>query len=242
MGRKRSSSDPDFEAQVCAYLLSSGLSQGDIAIRTNHNQSTISKLIKTAINNKWLNVQVYRSFELSDEERMRQVRLRCFPGWDTLINVLTPKNNTLTKIRNVRIFESGPQGKEAEDEEGYNSRLEQFGRAAAGRVRELLPGMSMTAISWGKTLSFMCKHITNIDKSKIDHDQIRFVPSVGESLNYTDPNLSSSYIAAEIHRALYGEKGSTTSLGAVAACIPVNFNRSSGGSSRAGRKSIGTSM
>lgn len=210
------------EAQAAAYLYSQGNDQQRIKAVLGVSQGEVSRLLGLARRAGWLQTRCeLPAGAIAEIERL------VFAGRNELRDRLDreARRHGAAPPRALRVVHSGG---EATDPAGWDARLERFGQGAAARLLELLPGMRLAGVAWGKTIARMVAGLRQLCPTPPKlAEPLQFIPLAGEPLTYPDPETSSSTLAHRLNEVLNGGGATFQSLTAVPAFIPAKFSRKS---------------
>jgi DNA-binding transcriptional regulator LsrR (DeoR family) len=119
----------------------------------------------------------------------------------------------------LSVFDSGVPGRAATN---HIERGGAFGRAASGRLVELLSGARVVGVAWGSTLNFLTNALPH-PQSRSGKLATQFVPICAELVALEDPGYSSSWLAARLNHAFNGEEGIRLQLTGIPAFIPKRY-------------------
>lgn len=123
----------------------------------------------------------------------------------------------------VKVFDSSSDIKDPQE---YPERLRSFGRAAAGRIRELLRHARTVGVTWGNTLSQMIEGLASSSSHK-QEPAIQFVPVCAELVRLEDTGIeySSSRLAHRLSEVINHKQVEQLSLTGIPAFLPRYHGR-----------------
>jgi DNA-binding transcriptional regulator LsrR (DeoR family) len=211
-------SEKDKQAQEAAYLYARHhFSQLQISEILECSQSHVSRLLKIAEERAWLQIDPAFVPKGIDKDRQEEIRRRMEPK--ILANKLKdiqPANKV--RVRNVRVFNTGTGS--------IDSRLSAFGRAAAGRVEELLANSSVVGVSFGETLHRVVEGLEWLRVRPRTEKRLKIVPVAGEVVSYVRIGSSSTWLSHLLRSILNDGPTEEFSLAGVPAFVPRRFEGS----------------
>lgn len=214
----------DINAQRAAFLFAEhGLGQVEIGRMLDVSQSVVSRLLKYAEKQKWLERRYRFIPDALPSERVQSFRRLVEP--DKLIDRLTAvQSETGVHVRDVHVVDTGSSG---ESDKAIAARQKRFGRAAARPVAELMLRSDVFAVTWGRTISHIVDAIREIVPVQATGRAMRFVPVCGEPTHEKSNPDTSSHLAERLHALLQASvPGRPPSLTGVPALIPRHFRGS----------------
>lgn len=194
-----------------ARLRAEGKLQTEVAEQLDINQAKVSRLLKDAVKNGWLEIvppQLVKSavpvdiWDKVDEEYFS------YPELKERLNKWSPE-----KIQcNVSVIHADAR---------------QFARSAAKPVLDLISKARKVGVMWGRTICEVAEGIDALHpQSSFSGDPVRFIPLCGEPLHLKTPrntDFSSSRLAAYLERLINGAEGEPPLLSGVPAYIPLSL-------------------
>jgi DNA-binding transcriptional regulator LsrR (DeoR family) len=214
--------DMTLEAQAAAYLSSQGNDQAKVGAVLGVSQGEVSRLLTVARREGWLQTRC-----VLPDGAAGAVEQLVFAGRNELRDTLRREadRHGVPPLRGIRVLHSGGDDTDAT---AWDARLQRFGRLAAGRVQELLPRMSLTGVTWGKTIARLVEGLRQLNPQAPSLPRpVQFVPLTGEPLAFPDPETSSSTLAHRLGELFTPGMHPFHSLAAVPAFIPAKFPRKS---------------
>jgi DNA-binding transcriptional regulator LsrR (DeoR family) len=211
----------ELRTQQAAYLYARHrMSQEEIGRRLGGiSQSQVSRLLARA-QELGLLVTEHRFVEhLVPPNQMAQIR-RVLETQKLSSTLEQFARKTGGIIPRLSVFDSGPPGAGlgASRERGKS-----FGRAASGRLVELLSGAKVVGVAWGSTLNFVTDGLPLIP-TNANRPVIQFVPICAELVALDDPDFGSSWLAARLSHIFNGDRGIRLQLTGIPAFIPKRYN------------------
>jgi len=201
---------------AAAWLRSRGLRQEEISSQLAITQPEVSRLLKRAQEENWLEV-LPPKFRCPKSARplweLAQTRFFACPKVYGKLRASQIKGESV--LQRVTLVQSTPD--------------ETFSSSIIDVVTERLSGVSMAGVTWGRTMSGLVSmlrdHASLVPRP---NRPIQFVPMCGEPLkDRVDPlKYSSSALAAQLNDIVNGPKHKAVppSLAGVPAFIPMGFN------------------
>jgi DNA-binding transcriptional regulator LsrR (DeoR family) len=122
----------------------------------------------------------------------------------------------------ARVFNSGTNSPTPEAGE---MRRRRFGRAAAGRLTELLQPSEIVGVAWGRTVSNLIDGLAGNQQISKKRGPIQFVPTCAELLGLAMPEYSSTRLTDRLVDLINNGKGDRLSLSGVPAYIPRRYKK-----------------
>ena len=213
-------SQRELRTQQAAYLYARhGMSQEEIGRRLGGmSQSHVSRLLARA-QEIGLLVTEHRFVEhLIPAEQMAQV-LRVLETQELSSALDKFARKTGGIFPRLSVFESGVR---EGNSESARERGKAFGRAASGRVMELLSGARVVGVAWGSTLNFLTDGLPPVP-SRSSRAVVQFVPICAELVALEEPDYGSSWLAARLNQAFNGDRGMRLQLTGIPAFIPKRY-------------------
>lgn len=213
----------DLQTQKAAYLRAQHkMSQEDIGQTLGGiSQAHVSRLLSHAEKMGWLETELrFVSQGIADEVLEDIYQLLEPPELASAIRRIGQGNTS--KIPNARVFDSGT---DSATPEAMEIRRKRFGRAAAGRLMELLQSSEVVGVAWGKTISQLIEGMAS--QSALKYKQsIQFVPVCAELPGLAMPGYSSTRLAALLNELVNGEDWDEHfSLTGIPAYIPKRYEK-----------------
>ncbi len=212
----------DERAQEAAYLLVQfHMSQKEIGERLGRlSQSQVSRLLKRAEDKGWLKIERCFITEGIPEERLNKIRHLLEP--EELISTLQKvESKSGVRVRNVRVFDSVSNSL---TDESLSIPMKRFGRAAAGRLAELLRDARIVGVSWGKTVGHLVEGLTSSNIS-IKEEKLQFIPLCAELISSNTSRFSSTRLADRMSEVVNGKIENQLSLSGVRAYVPRHYKK-----------------
>lgn len=211
--------EKELDVQATALLASQGLNQRNIAAALGISQAGVSRLLRLAIKKGWLQTSTRFVRKGITNQRLEEIQLRIFPLRLMARFRALPEKSGEGALRAIYIFHSGGEGTTAKE---WDQRLEQFGRAAAGCVLELIRHSDVTGVSWGQTTASLVKGLRELGlEGHRPPRPVQFVPITGDPLGRILAEYSASNLASQLDEIVNGGSSHSPSLGAVPALIPL---------------------
>lgn len=164
------------------------------------NQSDVSKFLKTARENGWLQYQMHWPTMEEMYDVIKDVESRRFPPFPELerkVKALArSRKGIVPKL--VMIFEGGGGGTD-------EARKAEFGRQAGLYIRPFVKDSRTCAVAWGRTIEAWIKNIGGVQSGF----NCCFFPMSGEPLNNRNDGLSSSAAARLLSECYVPDDGGT---------------------------------
>lgn len=183
--------DRDEQAQEAAYLYAQQrFSQQQIADCFNCSQSHVARLLKIAEDRGWLKREPRFDKKGIPPKRLEEIQRVLEPR--TLITSLRKISSpNRVQVRNVRVYPSGLGS--------FEERLVSFGRAAAGRLVELIEKSAVIGVPFGETLHRAIDGIAWNGFKPKTRAVIEVTPVAGEVSTYVRLGSSSTMLAHRLH-------------------------------------------
>ncbi|MBI3881111.1 MAG: hypothetical protein HY301_13750 [Verrucomicrobia bacterium] len=212
--------------EACAYLrsLTPARSLADIADLLNCARSTVHELEKEATAAGLLITR--HEFDphgrVSPARRAELKRLQIYEKLRDRLRTCSPPAEDGSKrlFRELYILPA----KEGVERKEMDQRLGAFAEEAALVVYKILKASSCAGVTWGTTLGTVIRRMASISPSQ-DHPRVSVIPTCGEPLGSGLQINSSTYLAAELTKALRGNERDIVSLSGVPVVIPREFHR-----------------
>jgi DNA-binding transcriptional regulator LsrR (DeoR family) len=210
----------ELRAQQAAYLYARhGMSQEEIGRRLGGiSQSHVSRLLARA-QKIGLLVTEHRFVEelIPPGQMARVLRVLETQELSSALDKFGRKTGGI--IPRLSVFESSvPAG----SSHSVRERGKAFGRAAHGRLIELLSGARVVGVAWGSTLNFLTEGLPPI-QSRSSRAIVQFVPTCAELVALEEPDYGSSWLAARLNQAFNGDRGIRLQLTGIPAFIPRRY-------------------
>ena len=212
----------DRRAQQAAYLRARhNFSQEEIGrLLGGVSQSHVSRLLSHAAEKGWLVTELRFDDRGISGEALREIEHLLEPR--RLVGRFEElRSRTGIMVPNVRVFDSGSDSPTAG---AFDIRCRRFGRAAAGRVEELLRPSVVVGVTWGRTVSSLVDGMASAPRSHTPHHRIVFAPVSAELITLAAPDYSSSLLAARLNGIFNDGTGEKLRLGGVPAYIPRRYD------------------
>jgi DNA-binding transcriptional regulator LsrR (DeoR family) len=212
--------DRDFAAQRAAILLCERkMTQHQIGEVLEISQPMVSRLLRRAEEAGWLERRYRFRDDRLPKDRLEALRMFAEPrGLLPLLGGLASDNGV--RVREVYVFESGQGG---ESRRAVEHRLRTFGRAAAVKLRELIPNSRFLGVTWGSTIRHVVDALEQPRPTPLGH-AIGFVPVSGEPMHRDSNRDTSSHLVERLHRLFRPLDPPPPSLTGVAALIARNIS------------------
>lgn len=210
----------ELRTQQAAYLYARhGMSQEEIARRLGGiSQSHVSRLLARAQEIGLLVTEQRFVEEMVPVERMNEVR-RVLESQELSISLEKFARKTGGIGPRLSVFDSGEQG---DTPAAVREQGRRFGRAASGRLAELVSGASVVGVAWGSTLNFLIDGLPPI-ATRSTRTVVQFVPICAELVALDVPDFSSSWLAARLNQIFNGDHGMRLQMTGIPAFIPKRY-------------------
>ena len=213
------------DKQTAAFMYAAQhRSQEYIADILGISQSVVSRLLKDAETEGFLETSVRFLSRKVNPERMREIEVRASPRGMQLAQKLEAfaTGSSHGVALHVRIL---PSASYATSPAAWTHRLEHFGAAAQEIVKALLLDASVVGVAWGATVATVIHQfqVSGVTTARAD-SPIQFVPLMGEPLGNATSRFSSSRLAIDLDQSLNGGSENSLSLALVPALIPQGFS------------------
>jgi len=216
----------EVEMQAAAYLYSQKYPREEIKKILHLSQSTVSRSIKHAEKEGWLEVNIRFAKEKLSSERMEEIEAIASPQKHLKKQLDEFATKYGGPAPNLRVFPSTNRDMTATDQVAH---LESFGQVVAGHIRDLLRPSKVCGVTWGYTLASVVRGLHRLGPPPLQKgNPTEFIPLCGESLDTAGmklPVYSSSSIAAQFDEIINGGTKHSLSLAAVPALIPRDFTQ-----------------
>ena len=216
-----SKSDRERQVRRAAYLRGQyNLSQSDIGrILGGASQAHVSRLLKLAEASGYLVTRVrFVGDGIPEAELAELRRLHESPPLSLALEELGRREGLA--VPRVSVFDSGSS---ADSESAQEGRRRRFGRAAAGRLHELLQEIDSLGLAWGSTVAGLIEGLGALRTASATDRPLSIVPVCAELLGLASPEYSSSRLAIRLGEIVDREVGERFSLAGVPAYIPRGF-------------------
>lgn len=211
----------ELRTQHAAYLYARhGMSQEEIGKRLGGlSQSHVSRLLARAQEMGLLVIEHRFAEELVSSERMVQLhRILETQELSSALEKFALKTGGI--VPRISVFDTG-KPRESPDTESERGR--RFGRAASGRLIELLSGARIVGVAWGSTLNFLTDGLPPMPVSS-SRAVVQFVPICAELVALEAPYFSSSWLATRLNQIFNGDRGIRLQLTGIPAFIPKRYD------------------
>ena len=220
---RRQDPDRDLHAQQAAYLRGQhNLPQEEIGrILGGISQPHVSRLLAHAEKLGCLVTEVRFVADGIADERLQEIKRLIEPHrLSTALADMARREGLV--VPRISVFSSGS---EADSVEALAARRRRFGKAAAGRLEELLSHTSSVGVAWGSTVAAITEGLDTLNSSARNRRKVRFVPVCAELVGLATPEYSSSRLATRLHQIVNCEGGNQLSLAGVPAYIPRRYTK-----------------
>jgi DNA-binding transcriptional regulator LsrR (DeoR family) len=210
------------DKQTAAYMYAvQRRSQDYIAGVLGISQSVVSRLLKEAESDGFIETSVRFLTRKVTAERMREIEVRASPRGVHLAQRLEAgaRGSTHSTGINVRIL---PSASYATSPAAWAHRIEQFAAASHDHVRSLLMESNAVGVAWGATVAAVVHEFSSSTALRVDAP-IQFVPLMGEPLGTATSRFSSSRLAVDLDQTFNRGSEHCLSLALVPALIPQSF-------------------
>lgn len=215
------SRDEGLLARMAAFLAAEGNHQSEIGRVIGVSQSTVSRLLARARDEGWLTTECH----LNRKQRA-EVQHHLYTRYDELLDAVE-KCSGPDAVPLVHVFYAGEA-----TAGGYASpkQLDLFGRLAAQRFRDLLPGLRFVGVAWGKTVAAIAAALRMVPGELGSGRTVQFFPVCGEPVDYPVNRYSASTLSAAFHDIVNepSDQADVYSLGSTPARIPGQFTARQG--------------
>ena len=213
-------SDPSRELHIlqAAYLRGQyNLSQADIGrILGGFSQAHVSRLLKLAEKKGYLVTTVrFVGDDVAEADLASLRRLHESPPLALALEALERHDGS--PMPRVHVFDSGSR---ADSEAAQAGRRRRFGRAAAGRLQELLREVSSVGVTWGSTVAGLIEGLANLRTTNTHEADLTIVPVCAELLGLASPEYSSTRLSIRLGEIVDRPVVDPFSLSGVAAYLP----------------------
>ena len=212
--------DPARELHVrqAAYLRGQyNLSQSEIGrILGGFSQAHVSRLLKLAERRGYLVTTVRfvgEGIPAADLAALR--RLHESPPLALALEALERRDGS--PMPRVHVFDSGSR---ADSAMAQTWRRRRFGRAAAGRLHELLREVESVGIAWGSTVAGLIEGLAKLRTTVRSERPLTIVPVCAEILGLASPEYSSTRLSIRLGEVVARPLVDTFSLSGVPAYLP----------------------
>jgi len=211
--------------RVAIVMLSArGRAQKDIAKRFGVRQSTVSRVLKAADDDGWLQRSVTVNPKRIDKDLLeRALALLSEPDLHKRIAQRVADRRLPSPVT-VHVF---PTPRSRRREPDYDWSTEHFGASVARHVRDLLAGgVQSCGLTWGLSIGGVVRGIEELAPAAARRSRaVKVVPLCGDPLG-RDANslLSSSALAQRLSRTINTPPTSTLSLAMLPAFLPGDFS------------------
>jgi DNA-binding transcriptional regulator LsrR (DeoR family) len=220
--------DLDETAQAAAFLRArSRWSQDAIAKTLNVSQAGVSRLLAHARKKGWLEevAQFVRTPDIGDD---RMARFEEYLGHSALAEALMQLGGRNTRLRAVRVFDSGGTDAEGAD---VQERQRRFGEAAAPWLAERLRDSQLIGVTWGSSVNAAIAAIARLGYPWRSDTLRQVVPVSAEPMQFAHNEYTSSTLARHLHEIVNAShdkrtvKNTAKALTGVPAFIPQDLSR-----------------
>ena len=200
MSRPRKITD---ESKLLIALMSSeqGMSNKAIGESLKLSESAVSKALKECFEEGRLKLVFNRNGLTAKQLAALQATAEGAEELKRRLARFAKDASAVVTEPDVRIFDSGSV---AATPEGWASRLETFGRAAAPYIWSLIAGSRAVGTSWGETLAEVVRALASRPGQPVKHT-VQFVPLCGEMLEGPPRKASASNLAHQLDEIVNGD-------------------------------------
>ena len=214
------------EFLAAAYLYGKQQTQESIGRILGLSQSVISRLLTDAAKDGYIETKTRFVREKVSEEDMERILARVRPArlQEILSKISVNASNLPGPV--VHVY---PSHSYNTTDAAWRYRRDEFARACAKDVLEVLEQASVIGVSWGDTVATVIAAMKKVahDRGAIKPHKRTTIPLIGEPLGLNISHHSSSVLAARLEEALDPEvepgQGHTLSLAPVPALIPADM-------------------
>lgn len=208
-----------------AILASEGKLGTEIARQFNVHPSTVSRVIKEAVAERWLDQTPSFDGSKFDQALLKQAQKLAQqpPELQDRIAALAAKGDLPHKAT-VRLLRLAEDGRAVTSIDEF---FRSAGRSAAPHVLELLRGAATCGLTWGHTVGAVVAGIESLDGRRRDGaGALQVLPLCGEPLLEDSLSMySSSSLAERLSAAVNGSAADTLPLTMLPAFVPGQFTR-----------------
>ena len=211
--------DGEFDLAFVAYLCAQNFRQSLIARTVGISQSQVSRLRRRALDVGILKRQIQFAVERVEPDHLREIEVRLQPS-ELMDKIHRGTPGSRKRLRNVRIFDSGPDGVHAQ-----NARpgRHPFASAAAPFVTTLMRKSKIVGVAWGSTIGHIIEALDESNLNRSGEAAPEFCPLAGDPMQHSRLRFSSSRLAERLAERFGTGDTHTPSLAGVPALLPQSF-------------------
>ena len=213
----------ELHVRQAAYLRGRhNMSQSDIGrVLGGFSQAHVSRLLKLAEAQGYLVTRVqFVGDDLSEEDIAQLERLHEPRPLALALERLERREGVVAP--RVSVFDSGSR---ADSAAAHAGRRRRFGKAAAGRLLELLDGARSVGVTWGSTVAGLIEGLGSLRFGPGGDEELLVVPVCAELLGLAAPEYSSSRLSVRLDEIVNRAPRERFSLAGVPAYIPDRYGR-----------------
>jgi DNA-binding transcriptional regulator LsrR (DeoR family) len=216
----------EIEFLAAAFLYGEQQTQESIGRSLGLSQPVISRLLKSAVKDGYIETRTRFIRDKVSEEDMERILARVRP---VRLQEILSKINVKDSNQPGPVVHVYPSHSRNTTDAAWRYRTDEFARACAKDVLEVLESASGIGVSWGETVAAVIAAMKNAapDGGVMKRHTRTTIPLIGEPLGLNITQHSSSVLAARLEEVLNPEvepgQGHTLSLAPVPALIPADM-------------------